>query len=206
MNALRPLKLLTGAALLGVGGSLIARSLRGDGDGSARDRGRDGNRNASVPYGHGTRIEKSFTIMRPAPELYDYWRDFTHLPAVMSHLERVETIDDLRSRWTAKGPAGFTASWEAEIIDDTPGRRIAWRSVGGSVPNAGSVTFTEAPGDRGTELHVEIEWAPPGGALGKSFAHLFGDDPGLIVETDLRRFKATMEAGYVALNGTDVKE
>jgi uncharacterized membrane protein len=206
MNATRPLSLLTGLALMSLGGSLIARSLKDGGDGNARSGARNGNGRASVPYGQGSRIEKVFTIMRPASDLYDYWRDFNHLPAVMSHVERVEVIDDLRSRWTAKGPAGFTATWEAEIIDDTPGRRIAWRSVSGSIPNAGSVTFTEAPADRGTELHVEMEWAPPGGPLGKSFAHLFGDDPGLIVETDIRRFKATMEAGYVAVNGTDVKE
>ena len=202
MNALRPLKLLTGVALLGAGGSLIARSLAKNGDGEPSSRPRTGR--ASVPYGHGSRIEKVFTIMRPAAELYDYWRDLRNLPSIMSHLERVEVIDELRSRWSAKGPAGFGAVWDAEIIDDTPGRRIAWRSVGGSIPNAGSVQFTQAPGDRGTELHVEMEWAPPGGVVGKSFAHLFGDDPGLIVETDLRRFKATMEAGSVALNGTDV--
>ncbi len=204
MNAIRPLKLLTGAALVGVGGSLIARSLSSDRDGDTTSRSTNGR--ASVAYGSGTRIEKVFTIKRPASELYGYWRDFTNLPSIMSHVERVEVIDDLRSRWTAKGPAGFTAVWEAEIIDDTPGRRIAWRSVGGTVPNAGTVLFNDAPGDRGTEVHVEIEWAPPGGALGKSFAHLFGDDPGLIVETDLRRFKATMETGSVALNGTDVTE
>jgi uncharacterized membrane protein len=72
------------------------------------------------------------------------------------------------------------------------------------VPNAGSVRFTQAPGDRGTELRLEMEWEPPAGPLGKSFAHLFGGDPQLIVDTDLRRFKATMEAGSPALNGTDV--
>jgi uncharacterized membrane protein len=189
----RPISLLTGAALVGLGGSLIARSLA-----------KDDEQRASVPYGRGTRIEKVFTIMRPAADLYAYWRDLRNLPSIMSHVQDVAVIDDLRSRWSAKGPAGFTAVWEAEIIDDTPGRRIAWRSVGGSIPNAGSVNFISAPAGRGTELRVEIEWAPPGGTLGKSFAHLFGDDPGLIVETDLRRFKATMEAGHVAVNGTDV--
>lgn len=204
MKTTRPVSLLSGVVLLGIGGSLIARSLKGDGDGHAAST--PGNAGASVRYGQGTRIEKVFTIMRPASELYAYWRDVERLPTIMSHLERVDAIDDLRSHWTAKGPAGFTAAWDAEIIDDTPGRRIAWRSVGGNIPNAGSVTFVEAPGDRGTEIHVEMEWAPPGGPLGRSFAHLFGDDPGLIVETDLRRFKATMEAGSVALNGTDVKE
>ncbi|GAC1572197.1 MAG: hypothetical protein NVS3B7_02760 [Candidatus Elarobacter sp.] len=201
MHAIRPLSFLTGIALLGLGGSLIARSVRG--------RNRDSrlgprNAGASVPYGHGSRIEKVFTIDRPAAELYAQWRDFRNLPTIMSHLKEVEVIDERRSRWHAHGPAHTAATWDAEIIDDTPGRRIAWRSVGGSVPNAGSVTFTPAPGDRGTELRVEMEWAPPGGPIGASFAHLLGDDPGSIVESDLRRFKSTMEAGHIALNGTDV--
>jgi uncharacterized membrane protein len=198
MNATRPLTFLTGAALLGLGGSLIARSLSGDDEPETR------NPRAAVPYGRGERIEKVFTVECPASLLYEYWHDFTNLPSIMSHLERVEVIDERRSRWTAIGPANFRAAWEAEIIDDEPGRRIAWRSVDGSVPNAGSVRFTEAPAGRGTELRVEMEWEPPGGPLGKSFAHLFGGDPQLIVETDLRRFKATMEAGTPALNGTDV--
>jgi uncharacterized membrane protein len=199
--------MLTGVALLGLGVSLIARSLSEDDDGGSSLIGPGGerNRDASVPYGTGTRIEKAFTIERSARELYDYWRDFSNLPEIMSHVESVEEIDERRSRWTARGPAGFRASWQAEIIDDTPGERISWRSVDGNIPNAGSVTFSEAPGNRGTELRVEMEWAAPAGALGKSFASLFGGDPGLMVETDLRRFKATMEAGHYAVNGTDVK-
>ncbi|HEY0614381.1 MAG TPA: SRPBCC family protein [Candidatus Elarobacter sp.] len=204
MNATRPLTLLTGVALLGLGVSLIARSLADDDDASGGGVA-EHNPDASVPYGRGTRIEKAFTIERSAADLYAYWRALENLPEIMSHLERVEQLDDLHSRWTAKAPAGIPVSWEAEIVDDTPGRRIAWRSVGGAVPNAGSVTFTEAPGGRGTELRVEMEWTPPGGPLGKSFAGLFGGDPALIVESDLRRFKATMEAGYYAVNGTDVK-
>ena len=204
MNAPRPLTLLAGVALIGLGVSLIARSGTGDDD-ERTPGGFERNRDASVPYGEGTRIEKAFTIECPAAELYAYWRNLENLPSIMSHLASVEDLGDGRSRWTAKGPGGVPASWEAEIIDDTPGERISWRSVGGTVPNAGSVTFTEAPGERGTELRVEMEWAPPGGPLGKSFASLFGGDPGLIVESDLRRFKATMEAGYHAVNGTDVK-
>jgi uncharacterized membrane protein len=200
MNATRPLTLLTGITLLGLGGSLIVRSLGSDGAADADPRAPD----ASVPYGRGARIEKAFTIACSAQDLYAYWRDLTNLPRIMSHLKDVEVIDELRSRWTAQGPAHLTATWEAEIVDDSPARRIAWRSVGGTVPNAGSVRFTEAPGGRGTELRLEMEWAPPGGPLGTSLAHLIGDDPGLMVDNDLRRFKATMEAGTPALNGTDV--
>ncbi|MBV9439910.1 MAG: SRPBCC family protein [Candidatus Eremiobacteraeota bacterium] len=193
----RPLTFATAVALVGVGGALIARSNKGTES--------EHNREASVAYGRGTRIEKAFTIDRPARELYDYWRDLTKLPSIMSHLERVEVVDAVRSRWTARGPGHFSATWDAEIVDDTPGERIAWRSVGGNVPNAGSVCFRGAPGDRGTEVRVEIEWAPPGGPFGKSLASLLGGDPALTVETDVRRFKCAMEAGTIALNGTDVK-
>ncbi len=198
--------MLTGVALLGLGISLIARSLSEDDDDSGLfTPPGERNERASVPYGSGTRIEKAFTIERSARELYDHWHDLTRLPNILSHVERVELLGDGQSRWTAKGPGGFRAEWEAEIVDDTPGERIAWRSTRGSVPNAGSVRFTQAPGDRGTELRLEMEWAPPAGPIGKSFASLFGGDPALIVESDLRRFKATMEAGHYAVNGTDVK-
>jgi uncharacterized membrane protein len=207
MNATRPLSFLTGVALLGLGGALISRALSAGDDGNG-DRGAAGprNKNAAVPYGHGTHIEKVFTIERSAADLYREWRNFENLPSIMSHLREVQVLDERRSRWHAHGPAKTSASWDAEIIADEPGERIAWRSVGGGVPNAGSVSFAPAPGERGTELRVEMEWAPPGGPLGRTFAHLFaGGDPGLIVESDLRRFKSKMEAGDVAVNGTDVK-
>jgi uncharacterized membrane protein len=197
MQLSRPLTIATGVTLLGVTASLVVRAVCApNGNGKRREHNTD----AAVPYGRGVRIERAFTILSPAPELYARWRDLASLPAIMSHLERVEVIDERRSRWTAKGPANLRATWEAEIIEDEPGRRIAWRSVSGNVPNAGSVRFREAPGDRGTELHLEMEWAPPGGPLGSSLAHFIGDNPGLMVNNDLRRFKATIEAGHVALN------
>jgi uncharacterized membrane protein len=202
MNATRSLTLMTGLTLIGLGGALIARAVTAEDD---ADRYATHNPDASVPYGEGTRIEKAFTINRAAHDLYRAWRDLERLPTILSHLRQVEVLDERRSRWHAIGPKGVPASWEAEIVDDTPNERIAWRSVGGTVPNAGSVTFTSAPGGRGTELRVEMEWEAPGGRAGQAFAQFFGGDPGLIVESDLRRFKSTMEAGDVAVNGTDVK-
>jgi uncharacterized membrane protein len=203
MKAARSLTFFTGIALLGFGGAVLARALTAtDGTSVTHE---PHNADAAVPYGAGTRIDKAFTINRSADDLYRVWRDFEKLPSILSHLTGVEVLDEHRSRWHARGPKGPAVSWEAEIIDERPNERIAWRSIGGTVPNAGSVRFREAPGGRGTELRVEMEWRAPGGPLGASFAQLFGGgDPGLIVESDLRRFKATMEAGDVALNGTDV--
>lgn len=206
---LRPLTFVSGLALLGLGATLVARAL---GDSSSdREDGAGGvagprNADAAVPYRHGARIEKAFTIERSADDLYAYWRRLENLPTIMSHLAEVRENDDGRSHWVARGPRGITSAWDAELIDDTPGERIAWRSVGPTTtPNAGSVRFVPAPGGRGTEVHVEMEWTPPGGPLGASFVRAFGGDPALIVERDLRRFKSMMEAGDIALNGTDVK-
>ncbi|MBV8748415.1 MAG: SRPBCC family protein [Candidatus Eremiobacteraeota bacterium] len=189
MNAIRPLRFLIGAALLGLGATLVVRAVR-----NGEPEPGESNSEASVPYGEGARIERVVVVERPAGDLYAYWRDLERLPTIMSHLERVEQRTDGRSRWTARGPGNVVAVWEAELVDDTPGERIAWRSVGGSVPNAGSVTFTEVPGAEATELRIEMEWIPPGGRLGRSLAEFFGGDPGAIVERDLRRFKSAMEA------------
>ena len=146
----------------------------------------------------GIRVRRSITVQRSPEEVYQFWRDFRNLPTFMSHLESVEVIDERRSRWRAKAPAGTTVEWEAELVEDQPAERIAWRSIEGSeVDNAGSVRFTPAPGDRGTEIHVELEYDPPGGKLGAIVAKLFGEAPEQQVSGDLRRFKQVMETGEV---------
>jgi uncharacterized membrane protein len=100
----------------------------------------------------------------------------------------------------AEGPRGEVA-WDAELIEDSPGERLAWRSLpGAAVPNAGWVTFSDAPGDQGTEVHVAMEVVVPAGPLGNLAATLFGADPGQRVGDDLRRFKQVMETGGVPVS------
>jgi uncharacterized membrane protein len=131
--------------------------------------------------------------------VYAAWRDVTRLPEFMYHLEAVTSIDERRSHWVARAPADTTVEWDAEITDDEPGRRIAWRSVeGASVENSGIVEFVPAPGGRGTEVHVALEYWPPGGALGSVVAKLFGEEPDQQVSDDLRRFKQLVETGEIA--------
>jgi uncharacterized membrane protein len=141
------------------------------------------------------------TIRHPVEVVYGFWRDFANLPSFMNHLASVEPSGDGRSHWTASAPAGTTVDWEAEIVEDIPNRRIAWSSVEGSkVGSSGSVTFTPAPGARGTEVRVELTYDPPGGALGKVVAKLFGEEPQQQVSDDLRRLKQVLETGQVVLS------
>src|SRR5690606_20287631 len=117
----------------------------------------------------GVRVEQAFLINRPAEELYRFWRDFQNLPKVMSHLKEVRAIDDRRSHWVASAPAvaGGSVEWDAEVTRDEPGAAIAWRSLPGSdVDTVGEVRFAQAPGDRGTEVHVTMAYVPPAGRVG----------------------------------------
>ncbi len=144
------------------------------------------------------RVVESLLVDKPVGELYAFWRDFEKLPTIMSHLESVQVLDARRSHWVARAPkfAGGSVGWDAEIVEERTNERIAWRSLPGSdVDNHGSVEFTRAPGDRGTAVRVEMEYAPPAGRIGNLFAKLFGENPESQIREDLRRFKRVMEIG-----------
>jgi uncharacterized membrane protein len=145
----------------------------------------------------GIHVMRSITVNRAPEDVYRFWHRLENLPLFMDHLESV-TVENGRSHWKARAPAAMSVEWDAEIVTDRPNEAIAWRSVeGADVPNRGSVTFRPAPGGRGTELHVELEYEPPGGRVAGVIAKLFGEEPGEQIEGDLRRFKQVMETGEV---------
>ncbi len=150
---------------------------------------------------HEVSVERSITVNRPIEEVYGFWKDYANLPRFMRHLQSVETLGEQRTRWTAKGPAGTTVSWDAETTVDLGNEWIAWRSLeNADVDNRGSVRFQRAPGDRGTEVRVHLQYSPPAGALGRGVAWLFGEEPGQQIREDLRRFKQLLETGEVTLS------
>ena len=143
-------------------------------------------------------VEKSVTVNRAPEELYSFWRNFENLPRFMDHLQSVRVLDDRRSHWVAKAPAGTSVEWDAEIVDERSNEQISWRSTGrADVDNAGTVQFRFAPGGRGTEVKVRLEYNPPAGLLGVGIAKLFGEEPAQQIEGDLRRFKQLMEEGEI---------
>jgi uncharacterized membrane protein len=143
----------------------------------------------------------SITVNRPREEVYSFWKDFQNLPKFMFHLESVTPKGEDRYHWVAKAPLGRQVEWDADVVDDVPNEMIAWRSTeDADVPNSGSVKFVEAPGGRGTEVIVEIDYQPPGGAIGDTIARMFGEEPQQQMKDDLRRFKQVMETGEVVLS------
>ena len=104
-----------------------------------------------------------------------------------------------------RAPLGTTIEWTAEMVEDRPDELISWRSVEDSqVPNSGVVRFVRAPGDRGTEVHLDLSYDPPAGAIGATIAKLFGREPSQQVDGDLRRLKQVLETGEVVHSDSSI--
>lgn len=182
---------IPGVAMAVVGAGLIGRGVTGH----CPLNEKVGINTAVEPHYH-LKVESTYTIGRSPDDLYTFWRNLENLPRVMSHVKSVTLLGGGRSHWVAEAPMGKTVEWDAEIINDVPNETIAWQSVEGSdVENAGAVRFQKAPGGRGTELHVTLEYNPPGGKAGALIAKMFGEEPEMQIDADLRRFKEMIEAG-----------
>ncbi len=92
----------------------------------------------------------------------------------------------------------MSVEWDAEVTDDRPNELIAWRSLPGSaIDHRGAVRFDRAPGGRGTQVSVALEYLPPGGLVTAKIAKLIGEAPEQQGAENLRRFKQLMETGEI---------
>src|SRR5690554_6298852 len=115
-------------------------------------------------------IEASVLVSRPPNELYRTWRDFTRMPSLLSHVEKVEILDDQRSRWTVIGPMNARLDLVSRVDDDQQDRRIAWRSTPqASVETEGAVEFLPE-GAGATRVKVHLSYRPPAAASAGSSA------------------------------------
>ena len=178
------------------------------GNGTSRNWSRGGGHNSAegiVESSSGIRVKSAITVARPVGEVYRFWRNFENLPRFMSHLESVQVLDGRRSHWTALGPAGIRLEWDAQTVEDRPNELISWRSLpGGKVDTAGYVRFRPAPGNRGTEIVVEMRYDPPGGVVGATIAKLFGESGQEVVTRDLLAFKNVLETGEVVYSDSSI--
>ena len=190
-----------GWALAGLGALLFRRGMTGHCDTYAllglNTAGTGSDTRQALGGPAGVIVEESVIIARPISELYRFWRNLENLPRFMTHLHSVERITDTLSRWQAKGPAGSSVEWNAEIINEVPDQVIGWRSLDGSdVVSAGSVNFEEAAG--GTRVRVRLQYSPPLGKVGDAVARLLGADAATQIREDLQRFKTLVETGQTA--------
>lgn len=147
----------------------------------------------------GIRHEASLIIMKPAAEIYRFWRELENLPRFMFRLESISVNSPTLSHWKYKALKNTVhIEWDSEITQDVPGSTIAWKSLDGtSVSHTGSVVFEELPFKRGTKVTVELSYNPPGGKLTDFLQKLVGENPESTLREDLRHLRNLLEAGEI---------
>lgn len=141
------------------------------------------------------RVDKSIVIARPAEDIFRHLRDLANLPEIFRHLRTIAPMDGVRSRWTARMPAGADLSWDSEITEERANRMLSWRSAEeADVRTEGSIVLDPLAGGR-TQLGVHMEYALAPGRVGRLFAKLFGRHPDRLIDEELHRFKSRMEEG-----------
>ena len=195
---------LPGLLIAGVGGAMIYRGSTGHCpvyEALELDTARDQQHTTEEEISErGIHVAQAMLINKSPEELYRFWRNFENLPRIMRHVESVRVIDERRSHWVVRAHKvpGGRVGWDAEITRDDPNALIAWRSLDGSdIQTTGQIRFAKGLGDRGTEVHVDMDYVPPAGRLGKWIATIFGQNPQRLIREDLRNFKRLMEIGEI---------
>jgi uncharacterized membrane protein len=133
-------------------------------------------------------IERSVDVEAPVRVVYNQWTQFEEFPRFMDGVREVRQLDDRRLHWRAV-VGGQEKIWDAEITEQIPDERVAWRARAGAA-NAGVVTFHRITDGR-TRIMLQLEYDPQG------VVETLGDTLGVVshrVENDLLRFKEFVES------------
>jgi uncharacterized membrane protein len=133
-------------------------------------------------------IEKSIEIEVPVTTAYNQWTQFEEFPKFMEGVKEVKQVDDTHLRWKAD-IGGKEKEWDAEITEQIPDNRIAWRSRDGAM-NAGVVSFHRLSDSR-SKVMLQMEYDP------KGVVENVGDAVGVVSQRvlgDLERFKRYIES------------
>ncbi len=135
-----------------------------------------------------TTIEQSIDLDVPVRAAYDQWTQFEEFPKFMKGVEEIRQLDDRHLHWVAE-LGGTRHEWDAEITEQLPDERVAWRNTDGK-DNAGVVTFHKLD-DARSRVMVQIDFVPEGikEKVGSAL-----NAPDRQVKGDLERFKELVEA------------
>ncbi len=155
---------------------------------------------SSEPTRRPAAITSSITVGTGPEKIYEFWRTFQRLPEIFDRLASVQVLDGNRSHWKLEIGMGRTLEWDAEITEDQPNSRIAWRSLSSLMPHSGEVRFEPAAGQRGTKVTVKIRPAAMNTGLGK----LLGLVPEQHVNIALHNLKQLLETGEVVKSDASI--
>jgi uncharacterized membrane protein len=140
------------------------------------------------------------TVRLDPQALYALWRDVDLIPRWQERVISVTPVSETVSHWVMGNPRDESEkqiTYDAEITEDVPGERIAWRSISGDVEQNGSVTFEATGTGRGTLVTLIETVKVPLGSLGNAIVAVVKRSPSQMVIENLRHFKQLAETGEI---------
>lgn len=134
---------------------------------------------------------RAVTVDRPADEIRKVFRDAERLRVALDRQVSIEPAG--AESWCCRIDDGSGRGVEAAVR--RTGNLLSWQVERGRLAHEGRLLLTPAPGDRGTELRVELRY--PGSRIGRLASGLRGRDPDQVLRTTLRRLKSVLECGQV---------
>ncbi|MEO5970132.1 MAG: SRPBCC family protein, partial [Bdellovibrionia bacterium] len=129
-------------------------------------------------------------------DVYDFLSHFENYPRFMSYVQKVEVNDQGGLSWTVQGPARINFHWNTSLGRMIRNKVISWQSSDNSlIRNSGDFQLKDLAGE-GTELQIELSYAPPVGALGYAVVHYLGFDPKERIDEDLQVLKSLIEKSF----------
>ena len=154
----------------------------------------------------GIHVRRVITIQAKPEQIYSLWRDLSNLPRFMSHVKSVTDEGANISRWVVE-VGGKELEWRAEIVEDSPNRRLRWKSLDGDIRHEGELDIREESGDRGTVVEVKMHYFPPGGLLVASALYGFLRKMAKVdIGTELVRLRQLLETGEIATGARRVPD
>jgi len=139
-------------------------------------------------------LHKNLTINASALEVFDYWADFRNFQQYIPIIERIDLLDDRRSRWVIRTPLSHKVTFESLITTFEPGKNLVWESRHAGGFARGELSLTELGENTRVDLDFEYSlnrrWMQNIARLVSHFGF-----PSLAFDHGLARIKEQIEKG-----------
>jgi len=102
-------------------------------------------------------LYKTLTINAPVQQVFAYWADFRNFQKFITIIERIDILDDKRSRWLIHAPLGHKITFESLITTFEPDTNLVWESQHNDGHAKGELRLSEL--GENTLLELDFEYS-----------------------------------------------
>lgn len=146
-------------------------------------------------------VSRSITIGKPRSEVFAFLKEPQNIGELIPWVDTVEWTGETSSRWTATAAMGKKLHCNVNLQEQQPDTLLRWDTgVDSMWRHDIALHFSDAPGDRGTEVKAVIVGKPGLGELGYAAASAIAQFTDKALLNLLHSIKQRLETGEVSTN------